>query len=386
MLKEALVFLLFFAASLNAAIIKRGPYVEDFTQKSAVISFRTFPATFTWLTYGAYPDCERFATFSGFDTDHKIRLNGLLEDTTHCYRIYLPVDLSTYSYKAFEGYFRTFREEKNEILSFLVLGTSNDDGEDQKKLADSMLKIEDSEFAVHTGNVVKSGLDKDANEEYFLLYKDLIKRIPVYISLGDLDFGPNFNNKDGAGFLKENFIPYRSWPRNGMGPHYYFFDQAHARFIVLDSNAFAGGLYSPELKKDSKQYIWLENVLKNDTHKWKFVVIHHPIYSSSFPTIAEEKEVLTPMFETYGVDMVFQYGGGGYERFKPIREDEEDESGVTYVSLGWGQEDKKEDNPLTDIFLAGNYFAHIKIEGLKLEMKIYDSSGTVKDVFVLEKK
>lgn len=385
-----LKFLFFFVAgncvNLSAAYISRGPYLEDFSKNSAVIRFRTVPATFSWLTYGAYPDCERFTTFSGFNSEHNVRLNGLLSDTTHCYRIYLTVDGSTNSYKAKEGYFRTFRDETTAIANFLVFGSSHEDISQQKELVKAAEKLEDAEFIIHTGNLTRSGLDISSDEEFFSVYDPLLSKLPFYCALGPLDYGPNYNSKEGVGFLKENFVRYHSAARNGMSVHYYFFDQGNARFIFLDSNAYAGSLYSPSLKKDSKQYAWLEYVLKNTKQTWKFVILHHPLYSSFMQPIDEQRDTLAAMFETYGVDIVFQYGGAGYERFKPIRDGEEDESGVVYICLGWGKQEKVQDSSLSEIALVGNYFLRTRIEGNTLEIKVYDSLGEIKDSYYREKK
>lgn len=386
------LFALFIAASnVSAGLISRGPYLENFTDKSAVIRFRVQPSTVAWLTYGAFPDCERFSTFSGFTSDHKVQLNGLLADTTHCYRIYLPVDGSTQAYKAFEGRLKTFKDEKNPALSFLVFGGPMPQGEELKKLVMSMSAFEEAEFAVYTGNITDTGLDIDADARYFSIYAPLLKIIPVYYTLGKMDYGANFNNRDGSGFIKTNFYPYHSVPLNGLPPHYYYFDDGDSRFIVLDGNSFEGAVFAPSLKKDSKQYMWLENVLKNTSKKWKFVFIHQPLYSTGESGgFNEAKEILAPLFEKYEVDIVFQGGDRDYERFKPLKEDQESDDGVIYVNAGgWPQEpsarDAEEEGP-SDVFLQKPNFALLNIDGGRLEMKVYGPEGEILDSLAVEKK
>jgi len=390
-MKKTIVFLLaLLYHQVGASTVSRGPYVENFTEKSAVVRFRVNPSTVAWFSYGAFPDCERFSTFSGFTDEHKIRLNGLLSNTTHCYRIYLPVDNSTNAYKAFEGSFKTFKDENNSVLSFLIFGDSVNGNDEQKKLVVNMLKFDEVDFAVHTGNLTNTGLDIDADKEYFSIYSPLLNRIPVYISLGKKDYGPNFDNKDGAGFIKTNFSPYHTVPLNGLPPHYYFFDDAVARFIVLDGNYFSGALFSPSLKKGSKQYIWLENVLKNTSKKWKFVIIHQPIYSTGENSVVgEEREILSPIFEKYGVDIVFQGGDHNYERFKPIKESKPAEEGVIYVTIG-GYNGvvgaKGEVDELSEVFVEKPHFAFLKIEGDKLEMNVYGPDEELIDSLIIEKR
>lgn len=388
---RAVLFALVIAAGNGfASFISRGPYLENFTDKSAVIRFRVQPSTVAWLTYGAFPDCERFSTFSGFTSDHKVQLNGLLSDTTHCYRVYLPVDGSTQAYKAFEGRLKTFRDEKNPVFSFLVFGGPGVPGEELKKLVMNMSSIEEAEFAIHTGNLTDTGLDIDADACYFSLYAPLLKMIPVYYALGKMDYGANFDSRDGSGFIKTNFYPYHSVPLNGLPPHYYYFDDGDSRFIFLDGNSFEGAVFAPSLKKDSKQYIWLENVLRNTSKKWKFVIIHQPLYSTGeHGPVDEEKEILSPLFEKYAVDIVFHGRDRDYERFKPIKEDQESDDGVIYVNVGgWAQqpEERGGEDDLSDVFLQKLSFAFLKIDGNRLEMKVYGTEGEILDLLSVEKK
>lgn len=390
-MKKIIVFLLaLLCHQAVASIISRGPYMENFTEKSAVIRFNVSPSTVAWLSYGAFPDCERFSTFSGFNNEHKIQLNGLLSDTTHCYRIYLTIDNSTNAYKAFEGRFKTFKDEKGSNTSFLIFGDSTNGIDEQKKLVEDMLKFDEAEFAIHTGNLTNTGLDIDADEQYFSIYSRLLSRIPVYISIGIKDYGPNFDNKDGAGFIKTNFSLHHGGLNNGLPPHYYFFDSGPARFIVLDGNSFSKAIFSPSLKKGSRQYIWLENVLKNTSKKWKFVVIHQPLYSTGESGgYQEEVETLSPIFERYGVDMVFQGGDHDYERFKPIKEGQASEDGVVYVTIGgyngvMGARGEKED--FSEVFVQKPHFAFLKIEDDKLEMKVYGPEDELIDSLIIEKK
>ena len=53
-----------FACPAGAATLLRGPYVENVTDEMATVRFRTDIATVAWLSYGLYPDCERFLTLS----------------------------------------------------------------------------------------------------------------------------------------------------------------------------------------------------------------------------------------------------------------------------------------------------------------------------------
>jgi len=131
----------------------------------------------------------------------------------------------------------------------------------------------------------------------------------------------------GKGFLKANFTPCHSTPYTGLPPHYYFFDHANARFFVLDTNAFFGAKFAPDLAPGSKQYKWLERYLAKTADKtWKFVVVHEPLYSTgAHPTLEEEVKALEPLFLKYKVDLVLQGHDHDYERTLPVKEGLTDE-------------------------------------------------------------
>lgn len=93
-----------------------------------------------------------------------------------------------------------------------------------------------------------------------------------------------------------------------------------ARFIFLDSNL--------PLRKDSEQYQWLEEVLKNNTSRWTFVVYHHATYLSVEvqSRYTKNRPDVTELFEKYKVDAVFNGHVHFYDRTTPI-------NGVTYITL-----------------------------------------------------
>jgi len=396
--KKVLFFLLFIFSILyslfspvSAARIERGPYIENMSKETANLRFRTDVATVSWLTYGDYPDCDRFATVSRITGEHSVNLNGLLADTSHCYRIYLPVDGSTNSYKAEESYFKTFKDDKSVEFSFLAFGPSGMPEEDEK-IAGLMSVAGNADFVLHTGNLAGMGKDEDAETAYFSRYRDMLKKTPFFVALGNYEYGPDYDKKESWKFIRENYFPYHSWPRNGSGPYYYYFDTANARFAVLDANLFYGALSAPPLAKDSQQYKWLEIVLKTAADKtWKFVAVHQPLYSSAQNGPAPGlKEALAPLLEKYGVDIVFQGHAGVYERTKPLKADLPDEDGVIYVTLGGGggrkmEAGEDEDEDWTEAFSSNPHYSFITVQDKKLEMKVHDSGGEVLDEIIIQK-
>jgi predicted phosphodiesterase len=372
-----------------AAELARGPYIENVAEDMATVRFRTDVSTVAWLSYGAYPDCERFMTLSPEVREHRVTLFGLLNDTTHCYRIYLPDSLSTGAYKAAESSFKTFRAADKPYFNFLAFGDSGSGSEEQLELAGQMEKFE-PDFIVHTGDLLTEGLEADADEQYFIPYKNMISKYPVYAALGNHDYGRQYNKPEGRRFLRENYIPFHTAPYTGLPPYYYFFDDGNARFFVLDANYLAGARWAQPLGENSKQYKWLEHFLSRTGKAWKFVVIHEPLYSTGAHGVNEEQQaLLAPLFEKYKVDMVFQGHDHDYERTRPIKDGQiNDAEGVIYVTLGGGgsplyfQRDTAE---WSEKFLPVYHFAFIEVNDLNLKMTVYDKGGQSIDTLEIQK-
>src|SRR5206468_10104446 len=96
---------------------------------------------------------------------------------------------------------------------------------------------------------------------------------------------------------------------------YYAFESGPALFVSV---AVFGTDYSP----GSPQYQWLERTLASSTQPWKFVFMHWGPYSCSIVhgSNMTVREVLAPLFERYGVDIVFSGHDHDYERSHPVQE------------------------------------------------------------------
>lgn len=385
-----LFFFFIFAAPIELFAVKiiRGPYIENSNTESGVLRFRLDKSTNAWLTYGAYPNCNTFMTISGAAYEQKFMLYGLLSDTKHCYRIFVPNDDNTGVYKAAESFFKTFKGQNKPYLEFIAFGDSGSISDDQYPIAKQMEKF-NPDFLIHTGDVVQDGLDRDADAQYFLPYKNIIAKHSVFISLGNHEYGKFYKDTDALKFLKKNFSPFHSMPVNGKSPHYYYFDNGNARFISLDVNSYYGIVSAPSIAKDSKQYKWLEWILSRSKQEWNIVFLHEPMYSNGYHGSSERlREVLEPLFLKYNVDLVFQGHDHNYERTYPVKEGEADEDGIIYITLGGGGAPlyfKRTNYDWSAEFIPAYHFAHITIKKNKLNMSVYDKSGDMIDDLEIKK-
>ena len=381
--------LLLLAGRAQAAALSRGPYLESMGASDVTVRFRTDIDTVAWLSYGAAPDCERFLTPAGPGIEHRVQLYGLLPDTTHCYRIYLPVEQSTCDYQAYQGTFVTFPDEDKPDFSFLAFGGSGSGSQDQRDLAAQMDKFT-PDFVLHTGDMLSSGRDSEADDEFFAPYSSMLARVPFFPTLGLSDYGPGYDKPAGREFLRYNYLPFHSVPYTGLYPHYYYFDIGNARFVVLDANSFAGARYAPALRPGLKQYKWLEFVLSRARDKaWKFVVLNEPLYSTGSEPREDEIKTLEPLFQKYGVDLVLQGRDRDYERTVPLKDGAPDQvAGITYVTLGGGGMSlgvEQRTEPWSAKFLPEYTFALFAVRDRDLKMTVYDKSGEVVDTLEIQK-
>jgi 3',5'-cyclic AMP phosphodiesterase CpdA len=176
---------------------------------------------------------------------------------------------------------------------------------------------------------------------------------------------------------------------------YYSFTYGNAEFFMLDSNKpedFAHG---------GKQYVWLEERLKKSIAKWKFVAHHHAPYSADEDDYGNSWEgqsslgdlrirKIVPLYEQYGVDMVFFGHLHTYQRTLPIKNNLVDkQNGVIYVQGGGGGGNLEDFAPSRAWFSAKTYRGHhyfiVTVHGDELNFKMYDTEGRLKDYLDLKK-
>ena len=125
---------------------------------------------------------------------------------------------------------------------------------------------------------------------------------------------PVLGNHEYQGGEPRLYLAQFALPRNG--PHTipperaYAFEYSNAKFIILDSNLDA-----------AKQTAWLEKELANTKAMWKFVSYHHPAYSSGGNRDnVEVRNLWTPIFDKYHVDLALQGHDHAYLRTYPMRD------------------------------------------------------------------
>ncbi len=306
-------------------------------------------------------------------TRHRVRLTGLAAGKSYAYQLAIDGE------PGYEGAVATARSP-GAAFEFLVFGDSGRGKPEQYRLAEDMARV-GADFILHTGDVVYGAGERHKyNERFFAPYAHLLDRMPIWPSLGNHDAGePNFGGDFMGVFdLPENGPPGLPVERN------YWFDYADARFAIVDSTLDEAALAADVAP-------WLEAVLAEPSIRWRFVVLHHPPYTTGqYQPDQRLAATLLPVFDKLGVDAVFAGHDHNYQRTVPLYQGEpaNDTRGTVYVVTGAGGASLYELQPAPQrpsYFAAADdtqySFTHVRIEADRLLLRQIALGGAIIDTF-----
>ena len=369
-------FLAFSTSSLGATILV-GPYLQYPTQTSITIMWETDMACSSLVRYGKKFPLTQEVGIEKKSKIHEVKISGLEPETIYYYRVFSDcapfgkVKSKLYSFKT--------AVKKDSPFTFAVIGDNRTFSWHFHHIAEQIF-AERPNFVINVGDVCTNGLKKyEWNLEFFAPAKELLAYVPVYISIG--------NHERNARW----YYYYVSYPEP---ENYYSFDYGNAHFVIIDSNQ--------DLSPQSEQYKWLKADLAKSKATWKFVVHHHPPYSSDLNDYGDTKRgepstygdlnvrQLVPIYEKYGVDIVFCGHIHNYERTFPLKQGKIDlKNGVIYMVVGGGGAELENFAPQRNFFTAKvakrYHYCLITICGNHLWLKTYDIMGNLFDYLELKK-
>ncbi|MEO0334224.1 MAG: metallophosphoesterase, partial [Bacteroidota bacterium] len=170
--------------------------------------------------------------------------------------------------------------------------------------------------------------------------------------------------------------------RWNLPAHYYpfrqFLDQEEVLFLVTDTSPFIQEYYeagkSAILEQNKyRQHEWLESALARSSAKWKIVVGHHPVYSSSpFHGNADELiDAFVPLFKQYQVDLYLSGHEHDLQLHKPL-------GSTYYLVSGAGSEVRETGSyDITRFSASCNGFALIRLKDDTLTIYFIDKYGAI---------
>jgi 3',5'-cyclic AMP phosphodiesterase CpdA len=245
-----------------------------------------------------------------------------------------------------------------EPLRFAVMGDTGTGGSAQYDIGQQIQKLWKTspfQFVLMVGdNMYGSEGPKDFVKKFEQPYKPLLDEgVKFYASLG--------NHDDST--LQRAYKPF-----NMNGERYYTVKpRDDVRIFALDSNYM-----------DKPQLEWFEKELKASGSAWKIVFFHHPIYSSGekHGSNVELRSFLEPLFQKYGVDVVFSGHEHFYERLKP-------QKNIQYFIVGSSAKLREGNIAPTAITAKGidneNVFLSAEIVGDEMRFRTISRKGVVLD-------
>ncbi len=358
-----------------------GPYLHFATQQSINLVWETDRPSRANIWYGTRLPLTEHRVVTTYNTLHEFTLEGLAPETSYFYNITATDEQG----KTIESGILTFSTavKPESAFYFALIG----DTEARPHINDRIAQLvwdERPNFVLNMGDLTDGGTAPhkfEWNYEYFAGTRQLHSRIPVFPVPG--------NGEDDLYWYKQ----YHKLPGNEA---YYKFTYGNAEFFMLNSNdkevSFAPG---------GEQYEWLKVQLAQSTAPWKFVAHHHAPYSADEndygnawegPTNLGDAQMrqIVPLYEQYGVDMVFFGHLHTYQRTMPIAgELVNEKNGVIYIQCGGGGGNLEDFVPARAWFSAktyrGHHYATITLSSSHLSYKMYDTEGRMKDFLELKK-
>ena len=337
-------------APSSDVVLTRGPYLQSVTTDSIIVVWETGLPSPGEVAYGETAEYGSNATDPEMDTRHAVTLTGLTPYTVYHYRVE-----SSGTPLSEDVTFRTAAGPDQTEFTFVAFGDTRTQHQVHQAVVDRIVALE-PDFVLHTGDLVTHGYSTGDWETFFEIERELMARAPLYPALGN-------HEVNHAHYFDLFYLP--------GNERWYTFDYGHARFLCLQVDGIA------DFGLQSEQYAWLEETLAANMQPWLFVNFHIPPYSSSVD--ARERAVrqaLTPLFEQYGVDVVFNGHHHNYER--------NEVNGITYVVTGGGGAPlgvMEEREPTRAAFAVAYHCVLLEIDGNHLKATVVSSKGKVLDEF-----
>lgn len=330
-------------APASQSFLTRHPFLQQVTASSAIVVFATSRAGVASIRLVSPSGIAR--TIPALTTTVTADIAGGLPYYQHVARVSDLSAATTYTYEAqLDGVTLTSVVDRLTTapvtgagaVRFLAFGDSGVGSAAQRQLA-SRMTGEPIDFVLHTGDVaygdatgIGAGTMPQLQHWFFDIYRDWLRRRPVYPSIG--------NHDEEA----QHALPYRSafvLPESATNPtypdhleRYYSFDYGPAHVVVIDTE-----LGFQDTARRQVQVDWLTRDLATTLQPWKIAVLHRSPYSAGGEHGSDllVQSTLEPIFAASGVSLVLSGHEHDYERSLPQRQTA-GSLGITYVVTGGG--------------------------------------------------
>lgn len=247
--------------------------------------------------------------------------------------------------------------EPSPLQCICVYGDSRHDHETHQTVVDAILRTEPA-VVFHTGDLVDDGDNPDDWAAFNDVVSELVQVAEFFPAMG--------NHEHQAQLWFDNF----ELPNNEK---WYSVERNDIHFIVLDTD--------DDIDPGSEQYAWLESELQGIDNSIKFTiaVFHHPPFSTGHHGGDEQlRQDIVPLFETYGVDVVFNGHDHTYERSLC--------NGIYYIVTGGGGAslyEQEHTSEYSQVFFSTYHFCRLTMEEGRLTVDVFEPDMNQIDQFTV---
>jgi 3',5'-cyclic AMP phosphodiesterase CpdA len=228
---------------------------------------------------------------------HSVTFTDLEPNTVYCYRVGDDSHWSEWIQ------FKT-ASATNDKFSFLYVGDAQDFILElwSRILREGFRQAPNARFIVHAGDLVSESHSERQWEEWFRAGSFIHSMIPSFPVAGNHEYGRLYEDSGKEGQLSLQWRPQFTLPENGpdgideLKETAYYMDFQGVRMISFNSIRFR-----------DEQAEWLKQILADNPNRWTIVTMHYPLYSAAGTRNNERhRNLLKPIFDEYGVDLVLQ--------------------------------------------------------------------------------
>ncbi len=357
-----------------SATLTRAPYLQNLKPDSVVVMWRTATPQETRIRYreqGAAFWSEHRCTVPV--TSHEIRIPNLKPDTLYEYQAIVDGDEAA---QPRVSDFRTFPAGDVPGFQFVAYGDHRNNPRAHRSVVEAILRTAEARglprFVLDTGDLTGHGEAPTDyyDEQFFGPAQELMRRVCLFPVIG------NHEVSGRPPLIPFRYFEYFSVPTEHSGTEYYYsFAFGDAHFCMIDG-------YSTDFRQGSKQHAWIDQDLRKSTKRWKFAVLHYPIYiHRSAPTVSygnlSVREHLVGLFVKHGVTAVFSGDSHFYQRSEV--------DGIHYVCTGGGGAPlytPGTDMPYVRASKSVYHYGWVAIEGDRMTLEAFDPENDLIDKLV----
>jgi len=291
----------------------------------------------------------------------------------------------------------TAYRDKEKFTMLIFPDSQSSDYTDWENVAQAAIKAyPQAEIFTNMGDLVDNGEDSSQWRAWFGALHGIMDKLVFVPVMGNHEcYDRNWKER-----LPEAYLHYFQVPTNGsteFDRYYYSFDYGQVHFVVLNTmeeeiKSFKTGLIEEQTR-------WLHKDLQNTDKPWKIVLMHKDVLQYRISRMPERKEgfsedglIFMPIFEEYGVDIVFTAHLHTYRNRGHIVQGEHNAKGPLYILTGVAG-NVRYDNLWTDHALdlvvapqpeTDNYIA-MEVDGRDITISCFLPDGTKLDEIKVNK-